>query len=59
MITNEEFEKLLEEAFWNYDAMHRGYNEHRLAPKSERDAFKYAVRSLVREITRREETEKS
>ena len=48
----EEFEKFLEEAFWRFDALHkanyRDIDWSMVGPMSERDAFKSAVRWLLR-----------
>lgn len=40
-------DETLESAFWKFDAMHKGYNQWRHAPMSERDAFKAVVRGLL------------
>jgi hypothetical protein len=37
----------LEQAYWEFDARHKGYGQWRNAPQSERDAFKAVVRTLV------------
>ena len=40
-------EEAIEAAYWDFDARHKGYGRHKTAPQSERDAFKWAVRSLL------------
>lgn len=45
-LTAEEFEEALEAAYWKFDAMRNGYHPYHEA-RSERDAFKQAVRELV------------
>ena len=42
----DEFEDQLEAAYWEFDARVKGYNEWKLHPQSERDAFKQVVRTL-------------
>ena len=42
----DDFEDKLEHAFWDFDAMHKGYGEWRNHPQSERDAFKQVIREL-------------
>jgi len=42
-----EEEERIEAAYWRYDARHKGYNEWKLAPMSERDAFKAEMRSAL------------
>lgn len=48
-MSKENFEEALEAAYWDMDAMIKGYGEWKQTPKSERDAFKAVVRKLVRE----------
>ncbi len=43
--TNHSFEKLIEEAYWEFDAKRNGSNKR--APMAERDAFKQICRGLV------------
>ena len=40
-------EDAIEAAYWDFDARHKGYGRHKTTPQSERDAFKWAVRSLL------------
>ena len=47
-----DFEEKLEEAYWLFDAMHKGYAEHAGQPKTERDAFKVAVRALLSNLNK-------
>jgi hypothetical protein len=42
-----EEEERIEAAYWRYDAKHKGYNEWKLAPMSEREAFKTEMRSAL------------
>ena len=41
-------EYALESAYWEYDSMHRGNGKFKLNPQSERDAFKFQCRGLIR-----------
>lgn len=46
-------EDRIEDAFWRFDARHKGYNQWKAAPMSERDAFKAEMRNaLAAEKTR-------
>ena len=52
MTEQERFNNLLEQAYWEFDARHKGYSDWRLMPQSERDAFKAAVRAFVAKLER-------
>lgn len=49
-VTNAGLEDELESSFWNMDARVKGYNEWRLNPQSQRDAFKAVARLLLTKL---------
>lgn len=44
---NQGQEDRIEQAYWEFDAAHKGLGEHKEMPMSERDAFKRVVRNLL------------
>ena len=46
-MTDEKLNEVIEQAYWQFDAMRKGYAAWTGMPKSERDAFKQTLRGVV------------
>lgn len=42
----------LEQAYWDFDAAHKGYGKHKNMPLSDRDAFKSIVAALIQKYVK-------
>lgn len=48
MVISNKIEDKIETAYWKFDSLNKGYGGN--PPMSERDAFKWAVRSIISSI---------